>query len=108
MIFPIFHGINAIFRYSIELFQAPQGRSEEPIESSPEPVPPVPPERTRKSTSPSVVNGGSKRQTVIPERRKKTEQPMFLLRKLKDQAQALGDPIVDTGELHLIFIKDCL
>ena len=69
----------------MEIFQVPQRKAEDQVESSPEPIPPTPSERIRKSKSPSPsMANGVKRQAVLPERRKKTEQPLFLLRKLKE------------------------
>ncbi|EYC05473.1 hypothetical protein Y032_0082g1604 [Ancylostoma ceylanicum] len=107
--------LEARCRFSVDIFQPPQlSNSSEENEASvregsdgsnPEEkkvgAPPML-HRASASHSPSPSTAGStpRRQTVMPEQRKKPEFKMFLVRKLADQAHVLGDTIVDdkTGE----------
>ncbi|EPB73902.1 MYND finger [Ancylostoma ceylanicum] len=102
--------LEARCRFSVDIFQPPQlSNSSEENEASvregsdgsnPEEkkvgAPPML-HRASASHSPSPSTAGStpRRQTVMPEQRKKPEFKMFLVRKLADQAHVLGDTIVD-------------
>ncbi|KAK6734014.1 hypothetical protein RB195_017656 [Necator americanus] len=107
--------LEARCRFSVDIFQPPQlsasseendisireGSDGSNQEEKKVGAPPVL-HRASASHSPSPSTAGStpRRQTVMPEQRKKPEFKMFLVRKLADQAHVLGDTIVDdkTGE----------
>ncbi|WKX93647.1 hypothetical protein Q1695_011142 [Nippostrongylus brasiliensis] len=96
--------LEARCRFSVDIFQPPQlsASSEENDASSRESADVVSNEEKKGSPTPSTNAAGAvpRRQSVMPEPRKKPEFKMFLVRKLVDQVHVLGDTIVDdkTGQ----------